>query len=278
MGRAPVGQCHAVFCACKLRALFRTSRTPKARNIPARAAGQGLVAGMFVIRALHQAQDAVERAGIAMIFHRADRGFGHPVAEHIFGIDPIHGRLGLAVAAGAIAGEPLHRLVPHRTEQRQPILVRFGQPAESERIIGAGLDHQRQKIADQLIVALFHPLQPQLGAHFLAIAADEIGFISLERRGQRVAVDQAPQRDRQGIQIPQPDTRLVGKGITPALIGVIADEIGIIGIQKTIRPVIQGQAQDGHIVGVHHAMGETGRLPFRHQFAVRFTTSPNQPA
>ena len=46
---------------------------------------------------------------------------------------------------------------------------------------------------------------------------------------------------------------------------MIADEIRIIGIEKSERPVIQGQAQDGHIVGVHHAMGEARRLPLRHQ-------------
>ena len=46
---------------------------------------------------------------------------------------------------------------------------------------------------------------------------------------------------------------------------MVADQARLIGIEKPEGAVIQGQAQDGHIVGVHHAMGETYRLPARNQ-------------
>ena len=46
---------------------------------------------------------------------------------------------------------------------------------------------------------------------------------------------------------------------------MVADEAGIVIIQKPEGPVVQGESQDGHIVRVHDSVGKANGLPFGHQ-------------
>ena len=39
---------------------------------------------------------------------------------------------------------------------------------------------------------------------------------------------------------------------------------GVVGVQKLERAVVDGQAQNAHVVGVHHAMAKPHGLPLRH--------------
>ena len=61
------------------------------------------------------------------------------------------------------------------------------------------------------------------------------------------------------------DFRLAIVGVTAALIRVIADVVGVEGVQKAIWTVVQGEAEHREVVGVHHAMTEAHGLPLRHQ-------------
>ena len=45
---------------------------------------------------------------------------------------------------------------------------------------------------------------------------------------------------------------------------MVADVAGVVGVQKLERAVVDGQAQNAHVVGVHHAVAKAHGLPLRH--------------
>jgi hypothetical protein len=54
---------------------------------------------------------------------------------------------------------------------------------------------------------------------------------------------------------------------------VVADVVGVEGVHEAERAVVEGQAEDGHVVGVHHAVHEADRLPVAISSPVRRPTS-----
>ena len=67
----------------------------------------------------------------------------------------------------------------------------------------------------------------------------------------------------QAKQIPISDIGLPMVGISALTVCVIADVTRIESVQKLKRPVVQSQAEDAHVVGVHHPMTKADRLPLR---------------
>jgi hypothetical protein len=57
------------------------------------------------------------------------------------------------------------------------------------------------------------------------------------------------------------------------MIGVVADVAGVEGFHETEGAVVQRQAEDGHVVGIHHAVHEADRHPVRDQLAGAAETS-----
>ena len=49
------------------------------------------------------------------------------------------------------------------------------------------------------------------------------------------------------------------------MVGVIADITGLIVIEEAVRAVVNGDAENRHVVGVHHAVSETDGLPMGDQ-------------
>ena len=83
---------------------------------------------------------------------------------------------------------------------------------------------------------------------------------------QRVGLHaQAQQSAGQAVEIPVGHRRLRIPGIAPLAVTVVAHMIDLEGIHETVRAVIQGQPQDGHIVGIHDAMAKAGGLPIGQQ-------------
>ncbi|MCY1179919.1 hypothetical protein D9M73_203380 [compost metagenome] len=64
------------------------------------------------------------------------------------------------------------------------------------------------------------------------------------------------------------DGHLVAIGIAPLVVGVVADEVGVEIIEERVGAEIEGDAQDRHVVGVHHAMAEAVGLPQSDQFGI----------
>ncbi len=61
------------------------------------------------------------------------------------------------------------------------------------------------------------------------------------------------------------DLRLHVVRVAAMLVAVVADVIGVEGVDEAVRAVVDRQAEDRHVVGVQHAMAETDALPLRDQ-------------
>jgi hypothetical protein len=66
-------------------------------------------------------------------------------------------------------------------------------------------------------------------------------------------------------QVPVRDGGLLVEGVAAAAVGVVADVAGVEGVHELEGPVVDGQAQDAHVVGVHHPVHEAHRLPLGEQ-------------
>ena len=67
------------------------------------------------------------------------------------------------------------------------------------------------------------------------------------------------------MQVPPRDAGLARVGIATLVVAVVADVHRVEAIEKAERPVVDRQPQDRQVVGVHHAVAKTHRLPLRHQ-------------
>ena len=111
-----------------------------------------------------------------------------------------------------------------------------------------------------------HCCQPQLGAHpghefdWKALA------VGLQRLHHHVGfADQRLQRLAQAEQVPVHHVGLAVEGIAPLGVAVVADVVRHESVEKLERTVVNGQAQDAHVVGVEHAVAKTHCLPLRYQ-------------
>jgi hypothetical protein len=128
---------------------------------------------------------------------------------------------------------------------------------------------ESEGIADEFLVVGQSVAQTQLGQHQALKGHGECIAVGVIDRstGLLWRLDQRQESISQTIEIPLPDMRLVAVGVAALMVGVVADVAGIEGLHETERAVIQRQAEDGHVVGIHHAVHETNRHPVRHQFA-----------
>ncbi|MNN59420.1 hypothetical protein D3C81_1745330 [compost metagenome] len=64
------------------------------------------------------------------------------------------------------------------------------------------------------------------------------------------------------------DGHLVAVAVAATVVGVVADEVGVEVVEEGVRAEVEGDAQDRHVVGVHHPVAETIGLPAGNQFGV----------
>ena len=125
---------------------------------------------------------------------------------------------------------------------------------------------QQQNGIDQCTVVGRRIRKAQLAPHLGHEVAGEDGFVRLEGRACRALIaDQRQQRLRQAKEIPVSHVGLAVVCIAALRVAVVADMAGHEGIQKLERAIVDGQAQDAHVVGVHHAVAKTYGLPVRHE-------------
>ena len=93
------------------------------------------------------------------------------------------------------------------------------------------------------------------------------GFVVAERAGRLVGCHQRRERLPEGLEVEVADTRLLVVGVEARLVGVVADVAGLEVVEEPERPVVHREAEDGEVVGVHHAVAEADGLPFRHELA-----------
>ena len=110
-----------------------------------------------------------------------------------------------------------------------------------------------------------HIQQPEFVPHALLVFLIKQRLVGPKARFERFLLDQRQQRLSQATQIPESDVGLLIEGIAAVVIGVVADKPRIVVIHKPIGAIIHRQTKNRHIVGVHHPMGPTDRLPLRDQ-------------
>ena len=109
--------------------------------------------------------------------------------------------------------------------------------------------------------------ETELGAHALLQRRRKDCLVRLKRcQGIFLLRYQRQQRLPQAKQVPVSDVGLLVVGIAALAVGVVADVVGFEAVQKLKGSVVDGQAQDAHVVGVHDAVAKTHCLPCGHEF------------
>ena len=140
-----------------------------------------------------------------------------------------------------------------------------GQHAEEHRQVGFDLLQQLEQLAHQLVVA--RPVErdePELAAP--ARAARRARRF---RHRPRAPAPAAPCRSISGQQrigelheVPLRDLRLVAVAVAPPLrVGGVRRPVRIVALEPAVRAVVDGQPEDRHVVGVHHAVHEADAHP-----------------
>ena len=135
------------------------------------------------------------------------------------------------------------------------------QAAHEGRVIDSPRLQRLQQAIDQIGILRAGFPKSELSAHERAVRADEQRLEGGQRRLTRLGRYQCGQGLGQCVQVPQCHRALVGVGVAAALVGVVEHPRGLEVVQEPIRPVVQRQAQNGHVVGIHDAVHETLRLP-----------------
>ena len=219
-----------------------------------------------------------------------DRLLGEPVAQHELRIAGRHrrGDLGHRPRAAAHQTPPaLQPLGPGRgvfggdgaVERRSHRWRQFGrccvreqqrrQRAEEQRHVDPGRRQPGKQLLQQLAGA-------GVGIEAKPCLATEVftggGRIDLLVLAQHVldhtlvVVEQRQQRLTEPGHVPQPDAGLVAERVAPlAGVGGVGGPAEIEVVDPAVRPVVDGEPEQRHVVGVHDAVHEADRLPVRDQ-------------
>ncbi|MNV43081.1 hypothetical protein D3C71_1347860 [compost metagenome] len=128
--------------------------------------------------------------------------------------------------------------------------------------------HQLQQVLQQFLVVILGGGQAEAAAHQVQVMGLEQWQIQPEGFAQGFHADERRQGLGQGAEVPLANRHLVAEGITALVVGVVADEVGVEVVEEGERAEIEGDAQDRHVVGVHHPVAEAIGLPFGDQFGV----------
>ncbi|MCY1542049.1 hypothetical protein D9M68_777730 [compost metagenome] len=93
----------------------------------------------------------------------------------------------------------------------------------------------------------------------------------VQRQEQAKAFAQCLDADQRGQclaqcgEVPLGDRYLIAVAVATAVIGVVADEVGVEVVEEGVGAIVEGDAEDRHVVAVHHPMTEAVRLPIGDQ-------------
>ncbi|MNU89344.1 hypothetical protein D3C71_791790 [compost metagenome] len=120
----------------------------------------------------------------------------------------------------------------------------------------------------QFLVVVFGGGEAEAAAHQVQIMGLEQRQVQAEGFAQGFDADKWRQGLGQGAEVPLADRHLVAERVAALIIGVVADEVGVEVVEEGERAEVEGDAEDRHVVGVHHAVAETVGLPFGDQLGV----------
>ena len=141
-----------------------------------------------------------------------------------------------------------------------------GQVAEEKRHVGLGAMQRFDQVLRQCIVAFSETAQAQFVGHD-ASRAFAIGSAERGDAGFKIGTirNQRRQGARQSQQIPLHHFGLAAITVAAALgIGGVRGPAQVVAFEPAVGAVIDGQAEDGHVVRVHYAMDKADAHPLGH--------------
>ena len=128
--------------------------------------------------------------------------------------------------------------------------------------------HLLQQGFDQLLISVFGAGQAQPAAHQVQV----VGLIQRQKQPKGFAqgfnADKRRQCLGQRAEVPLTDRYLVAEGVAAFVIGMVTDELGVKVIEEGERAKVEGNAQNRHVVGVHHPVAKAVGLPLGDQCGV----------
>ncbi len=242
-----------------------------------RAFGVALHAGLFVEGA---GEHGVELAHFAVVplLGCLDGTLGQVVAQDVAGVHGVHalaplGRLA-TVAGGALAvvGGPgveageVDELV---AQYGHGLLGRvFAEAAEEVGVVHRAGLHQLQQALHPVGVVVFGTGQAEAAAH----QVQPVGLVQGQEQPEGFAQFVHLHLGREGLgeggEVPVGDGHLVAEAVAAAVVGVVADVVGVEVVEEGVGAEVEGDAEDRHVVGVHHAVAEAVGLPAGDEFGV----------
>jgi hypothetical protein len=247
---------------------------------PSRA-GSGLVLVLRMVVEGDWTSAAGFDLGIVAEFRLPDRQFAQMVAQHVFGLvrSMQAGGRGRRQARSYCRARrrslPVQEQVAHGSSRRAGHELRQAAPEDrcSRPVRGQQLAGCLRPARGRLV----RVRQAQLGPHAPSSSrGNTVLYDSSAASAQFLVADQRQQGLAQAEQVPVGDVGLLVVGVAALLVAVVADVAGIEAVEELERAVVDGQAQDAHVVGVHHAVQKPTACHCATMAAVRCVTSPGK--
>ncbi len=136
---------------------------------------------------------------------------------------------------------------------------------EYDRVVGMAALEEAHEVAYEFVVFRLRFDQSEFRPHESLIFPIKQRLIGLKACFQRLFFRQRQQGLSQAAQIPKSNVRLLIEGIAAVVIRVVADEPGVVVVHEAVRSIVQCQAHDRHIVGVHDTVRPADGLPLSDQ-------------
>ena len=238
--------------------------------------------GLLVVRALQHRHQAIQHGSVSLL-QRVDRLLREVVAENVLRIGGIHALARLVPDPGHVFRQPgLQALVLRivRVERlAQGVERRHREFAEENREIGLPFLQRLEELAHELVIArLVQGGHAELARQFaLPGGGERVGIERQTRLEFLLLRYQRQQGFREASEVPLRDVRLVAVAIPPSLrVGRVRRPLGLVTFQPAVGTIVDGEAEDRQVVGVHHAVYETEAHPVGHQLAGAAADFPEQ--
>ncbi len=211
-------------------------------------------------------------------FGRFDGFLCQVVTQHVQRVHRMHAltppfRIGrFTLAAGQVVRPPgietgqVDEVVTHHLQRLGDGLI--AQLAEEQVVVHTTALHALHQALHQRHVVLFRGGQAQTPAHQVQVVCLVQRQEQAQRLLERFDFDHRGQRLGQRTQVPVGDRDLVGVTVAATVVGVVADEVGVEIVEEGVRAEVEGDAEDRHVVGVHHPMAEAIGLPQGDQLCI----------
>ena len=151
--------------------------------------------------------------------------------------------------------------------------LRGAEGAECVGEIGLIVGHQGQQVVDQGLVPVLGRLQADLAPEpGQPGGVDPLWHGVHDGRGLfdgGVAVGgELDQGGGELCHIPHGDPRLVGVGVTAHVVNRTEHRVGVVLVEESAGPVVDGLPGDGAVVGVHHTVNEAEGHPVSYQLGL----------